>query len=169
MWEGLGLVSDWKSNVSVSVLHHKVSFTSRPIYIFILFFLTLKRVEFYQVNRFKGLSIIFHTIEGMISTFYLFNWIRFTSIWSITSITSSFFIKQKWLRHSLMMKMTKKTIQWLYDLVTLIIKLMKQQRWRQQTAKHARHWLKKNRELPQLSSDICQSAHTTIYGESKYK
>jgi len=31
----------------VSVSHHKVSFTSRPIYIFIMFTLTLKRVQFY--------------------------------------------------------------------------------------------------------------------------
>jgi len=59
MWEGLGLVSDWKSIVSVS--HHKVSFTSRPIYIFIMFALTLKRVQFY-IRSIQFINI-FRTLE----------------------------------------------------------------------------------------------------------
>ena len=62
----LGLVSDWKSKVSV--LHHKVSFTSRLKYIFDAFctgFLDTytKRVQFYQGS-------IRLNFEGIVLTFY---------------------------------------------------------------------------------------------------
>jgi len=88
MWEGLGLVSDWKSNVSV--LYHKVSFTSRPIYIFIMFALTLERVQFYI----RFIQFIKHfpyawSLKAIVSTFYLLNEIRITT--HLTSIFNKFF------------------------------------------------------------------------------
>jgi len=65
----------------VSFSHHKVSFTSRLIYIFIMFALTLKRVQFYI----RFIQFIKHfpyarRREGYVLTFYLFNEIRFTSL-----------------------------------------------------------------------------------------
>jgi len=58
----------------VSVSHHQVSFTSRPIYIFIVFSLTLKRVQFYI--RFIKYFPYARSLEGIVLTFYLFNKIK---------------------------------------------------------------------------------------------
>jgi len=76
------------SNVSVS--HHMVSFTSRPIYIFIMFTLTLERVQFYiSFIQFIKHFPYARSLEGVALTFYVFNEIRFAPLWSITTHLTS--------------------------------------------------------------------------------
>jgi len=98
---GLGLVSDWKSNVSVS----SRSRTTRSrlqvdqYTFFIMFTLTLKRVQFYiSFIQFIKHFPYARSLEGIVLTFYLFNEIRFTSLWSITthltSIMSSYLLNK---------------------------------------------------------------------------
>jgi hypothetical protein len=130
----LGLVSvSWKcGKVSVSVSSRTENQTSRSrlglapqglvykstnIHFFTVFLETLTRPV---LPGLFDLSNTFRTLEGIVSTFYWYNEICFTSLWSITSITSSHLLNK-----TAEAQFNNENDQWLKDLVTLIIKLMK--------------------------------------------